>query len=38
MMGMMTLIRVLPDREYEEMTHRIKTTGTPEQKEHSHGS
>ncbi|MGC1485266.1 MAG: copper oxidase [Candidatus Acidiferrum sp.] len=38
MMGMMTLVRVLPDKEYEEMMQRIKSAGTPEQKEHSHGS
>src|ERR1700675_2640177 len=38
MMGMMTLVRVLPDKEYEEMTQRIKSTGASEQKEHSHGS
>jgi FtsP/CotA-like multicopper oxidase with cupredoxin domain len=38
MMGMMTLVRVLPDKEYDEMMHRIKSTSTPEQKEHSHGS
>jgi hypothetical protein len=38
MMGMMTLIRVLPDREYEEMTQRIKNTRTSEQKERSHAS
>jgi hypothetical protein len=37
-MGMMTLIRVLPDKEYDEMTQRIKSAGTTEQKEHSHGS
>jgi hypothetical protein len=37
-MGMMTLVRVLPDKEYDEMMHRIKSTSTPEQKEHSHGS
>jgi FtsP/CotA-like multicopper oxidase with cupredoxin domain len=38
MMGMMTLIRVLPDKEYDEMTQRIKGAGTSEQKEHSHES
>ncbi len=38
MMGMMTLIRVLPDKEYDEMTQRIKNSGTTEQKEHSHES
>jgi FtsP/CotA-like multicopper oxidase with cupredoxin domain len=38
MMGMMTLIRVLPDKEYDEMTQRIKSAGATEQKEHSHGS
>jgi manganese oxidase len=38
MMGMMTLIRVLPDKEYDEMTQRIKSSGVAEQKEHSHGS
>jgi manganese oxidase len=38
MMGMMTLIRVLPDKEYDEMMHRIKNNGTAEQKEHSHVS
>jgi hypothetical protein len=38
MMGMMTLIRVLPDKEYDEMTQRIKGAGTAEQKEHSHES
>jgi FtsP/CotA-like multicopper oxidase with cupredoxin domain len=38
MMGMMTLVRVLPDKEYEEMMQRIKGTGVTEQKEHSHES
>jgi len=38
MMGMMTLVRVLPDKEYEEMMHRIKSPATPEQKEHHHES
>ena len=38
MMGMMTLIRVLPDREYEEMMHRIKTAAAPDAKEHTHVS
>jgi FtsP/CotA-like multicopper oxidase with cupredoxin domain len=38
MMGMMTLVRVLPDKEYEEIMRRIKSTGTTEQKEHAHGS
>jgi len=38
MMGMMTLVRVLPDKEYEEMMHRIKRPATPEQKEHRHES
>ncbi len=38
MMGMMTLVRVLPDKEYDEMMQRIKSAGTAEQKEHSHGS
>jgi FtsP/CotA-like multicopper oxidase with cupredoxin domain len=38
MMGMMTMVRVLPDREYDEMTQRIKSVGAAEQKEHSHGS
>lgn len=38
MMGMMTLVRVLPDKEYEEMMHRIKNLSTPEHKEHQHES
>ncbi len=38
MMGMMTLVRVLPDKDYEEMMHRIKSPNTPEQKEHHHES
>jgi FtsP/CotA-like multicopper oxidase with cupredoxin domain len=38
MMGMMTLVRVLPDKEYEEMMHRIKSPATPAQKEHHHES
>jgi FtsP/CotA-like multicopper oxidase with cupredoxin domain len=38
MMGMMTLVRVLPDKAYDEMMQRIKSAGTAEQKEHSHGS
>jgi manganese oxidase len=38
MMGMMTLVRVLPDKDYEEMMHRIKSPTTPEQKEHHHES
>jgi len=38
MMGMMTLVRVLPNREYEQMMQRIKSAGTAEQKEHSHES
>jgi len=29
---------VLPDHQYEEMMRRINSTGTAEQKEHSHGS
>jgi hypothetical protein len=38
MMGMMTLIRVLPDREYEEMMQRIKSGKPAEKKEHVHAS
>jgi hypothetical protein len=38
MMGMMTLVRVLPDKDYEEMMQRIKNLSTPEQKEHRHES
>jgi len=38
MMGMMTLVRVLPDKEYEEMMHRIKTPATTEHKEPRHES
>jgi hypothetical protein len=29
---------VLPDKEYDEMMQRVKSAGTAEQKEHSHGS
>ncbi|MGB6598890.1 MAG: multicopper oxidase domain-containing protein, partial [Candidatus Acidiferrum sp.] len=38
MMGMMTLVRVLPDKEYDEMSQRITRSSSKEQKEHSHGS
>jgi manganese oxidase len=38
MMGMMTLVRVLPDKEYEELMMRIKMRMPPEKKEHKHES
>ena len=38
MMGMMTLVRVLPDKEYEEMMMRIKKGKPAEKKEHEHSS
>jgi hypothetical protein len=38
MMGMMTLIRVLPDHDYEEIIRRKETAAIPEQKEHTHVS
>jgi manganese oxidase len=40
MMGMMTLIRVLPDKEYEDITRRINSPGAnpAPKKEHTHES
>ena len=38
MMGMMTLIRVLPEKEYDEMIARIKSGTTTDKKEHAHAS
>ena len=38
MMGMMTLIRVLPEKEYGEMMTRIKSGHSGEKKEHFHES
>jgi len=38
MMGMMTLVRVLPEKEYEEMMERIKTGAGPEKSKHVHES
>jgi hypothetical protein len=38
MMGMMTLVRVLPDKEYEEMMARIKSQNPNNQSEHRHES
>jgi FtsP/CotA-like multicopper oxidase with cupredoxin domain len=38
MMGMMTLVRVLPDKEYEEMMRRIEGRKTDEKVEHPHKS
>jgi hypothetical protein len=38
MMGMMTLVRVLPDKEYEEMMARIKTGSQGVKEEHHHES
>jgi FtsP/CotA-like multicopper oxidase with cupredoxin domain len=38
MMGMMTLVRVLPDKEYEEMMSRIAGRKTDEKVEHPHKS
>jgi hypothetical protein len=38
MMGMMTLVRVLPDKEYEEMMRRIAGRETDEKVQHPHKS
>jgi FtsP/CotA-like multicopper oxidase with cupredoxin domain len=38
MMGMMTMIRVLPDKEYEEIIARKKSGAPAEKHEHQHGS
>jgi len=38
MMGMMTLVRVLPEKEYEEMMERINTGAGPEKSKHVHES
>jgi FtsP/CotA-like multicopper oxidase with cupredoxin domain len=38
MMGMMTLVRVLPDKEYERMMRRIAGSETDEKVEHPHKS
>jgi FtsP/CotA-like multicopper oxidase with cupredoxin domain len=38
MMGMMTLIRVLPDKEYDEIIARKKSGAPPEKHEHHHES
>jgi FtsP/CotA-like multicopper oxidase with cupredoxin domain len=38
MMGMMTLVRVLPDKEYEEMMARIKDAKKDQTPEHHHES
>jgi hypothetical protein len=38
MMGMMTLVRVLPDKEYEEMMVRIKAGSPGVKEEHHHDS
>jgi hypothetical protein len=37
MMGMMTMVRVLPDKEYDEIQSRIRERTTQPQP-HSHGS
>jgi len=36
MMGMMTLIRVLPDKEYSDFLARKKNGAPPEKHEHEH--
>jgi len=38
MMGMMTLVRILPEKEYEEMMQRIRGASPAEKKEHPHAS
>jgi hypothetical protein len=38
MMGMMTLVRVLPDKEYREMMRRVAGSETEEKVEHPHTS
>jgi manganese oxidase len=38
MMGMMTLIRVLPDKDYDEIVARKKSGAPPEKHEHHHAS
>jgi FtsP/CotA-like multicopper oxidase with cupredoxin domain len=38
MMGMMTMVRVLPEKEYEAVMTRKKDTSTPNREEHMHGS
>jgi hypothetical protein len=37
MMGMMTMLRVLPDNEYDEIQSLIRQGQTPETEEHRHG-
>src|SRR5579863_8143110 len=38
MMGMMTLVRVLPDKDYDEIMARKKSGAPPEKHEHHHAS
>jgi hypothetical protein len=38
MMGMMTMVRVLPDKEYEEMQQRIREHKAKRSEEHQHAS
>jgi manganese oxidase len=38
MMGMMTLVRVLPDKDYDEIMARKKSGAAPEKHEHHHDS
>jgi len=37
-MGMMTLVRVLPDKDYDEIMARKKSGAAPEKHEHHHES
>ena len=38
MMGMMTMVRVLPDKEYDEMQQRIREQKEKQSEEHRHAS
>jgi hypothetical protein len=38
MMGMMTMVRVLPEKEYEAIMARKRETIAPDREEHKHGS
>jgi FtsP/CotA-like multicopper oxidase with cupredoxin domain len=38
MMGMMTMVRVLPDKQYEEIQSLIRNNQSPKPEEHHHGS
>jgi hypothetical protein len=38
MMGMMTMVRVLPDKEYDEIQQRIREQKEKQSEEHRHAS